>query len=317
MLCAILKKSWKQHPIKQQLYGHLPPISQTIQVRWTRHAEHYWGSKDKIISGVSPVESYTQIHQCWLTSKGYIHQLCADTGCHLKDLPSTMADRDGWRETETVKGIHVICMHWWWWWWWWYHFWNMLFVKLFLLFLLSFFMMDFSFENKQAASLSLNLKRRNRGKTWIVFVSPNICRLKTVECSTCFFFVCFFLKSKLNTQQFNKKKRHNTVCLLLLYTWKNKNNNADIFKYDWLFCSFFFIAQNVHMGRVRMNQRWGWNALAHTLGQWCSFSVKSLCFSASFHWVKIFPGLSNFPDAHAILAVAPPAYVLHMDMPPV
>ena len=24
------EKSWKQHPTKQQLYGHLPPISQTI-----------------------------------------------------------------------------------------------------------------------------------------------------------------------------------------------------------------------------------------------------------------------------------------------
>ena len=33
MLRAILNKSWKQYPSKQQLYGHLPLISQTIQVR--------------------------------------------------------------------------------------------------------------------------------------------------------------------------------------------------------------------------------------------------------------------------------------------
>ena len=33
MLCAVLNKLWKQHPIKQQPYGHLPPISQTIQIR--------------------------------------------------------------------------------------------------------------------------------------------------------------------------------------------------------------------------------------------------------------------------------------------
>ncbi len=45
-LQAILNKSWKQHPTKQQIYGHLPPISQTIQVRRTRHAEHCWRSKD-------------------------------------------------------------------------------------------------------------------------------------------------------------------------------------------------------------------------------------------------------------------------------
>ena len=37
MLRAILNKSWRQHPTKHQLYGHLPPITKTIQVRWTRH----------------------------------------------------------------------------------------------------------------------------------------------------------------------------------------------------------------------------------------------------------------------------------------
>ena len=30
MLQAILNKSWKQHPTKQQLYGHQPPILKTI-----------------------------------------------------------------------------------------------------------------------------------------------------------------------------------------------------------------------------------------------------------------------------------------------
>ena len=33
MLGAILNKFLKQHPTKQQLYGHLPPISKTIQVK--------------------------------------------------------------------------------------------------------------------------------------------------------------------------------------------------------------------------------------------------------------------------------------------
>ena len=40
MLRAILNKSWQQHPTRHQLYGHLPPITKTIQVRRTRHAGH-------------------------------------------------------------------------------------------------------------------------------------------------------------------------------------------------------------------------------------------------------------------------------------
>ena len=52
MLWAIFNKSWRQRPIKQQLYGHLPPITKTIKVRWTRHAGHCWRSRDKLISDV-------------------------------------------------------------------------------------------------------------------------------------------------------------------------------------------------------------------------------------------------------------------------
>ena len=40
MLRAILNKSWRQHPTRHQLYGYLPPITKTIQVRRTRHAGH-------------------------------------------------------------------------------------------------------------------------------------------------------------------------------------------------------------------------------------------------------------------------------------
>ena len=52
MLRAILNKSWRQHPTRQQLYGHLPPITKTIQVRRTRHAGHCWRSRDELISDV-------------------------------------------------------------------------------------------------------------------------------------------------------------------------------------------------------------------------------------------------------------------------
>ena len=37
MLRAVLNKSWRQHPTRHQLYGHLPPITKTIQARRTRH----------------------------------------------------------------------------------------------------------------------------------------------------------------------------------------------------------------------------------------------------------------------------------------
>ena len=38
ILRAILNKSSRQHPTRHQLYGHLPPITKTIQARRTRHA---------------------------------------------------------------------------------------------------------------------------------------------------------------------------------------------------------------------------------------------------------------------------------------
>ena len=40
MLRAILNKSWRQHPTKDQLYSHRPPVMKTIKIRWTRHAGH-------------------------------------------------------------------------------------------------------------------------------------------------------------------------------------------------------------------------------------------------------------------------------------
>ena len=42
----ILNKSRRQHPTRHLLYGLLPPITKTIQVRRTRHAGHCWRRKD-------------------------------------------------------------------------------------------------------------------------------------------------------------------------------------------------------------------------------------------------------------------------------
>ena len=52
MLRAILNRSRSQHPTKQQLYGLLPPITKTIQIRRIRHAGHCWRSRDELISDV-------------------------------------------------------------------------------------------------------------------------------------------------------------------------------------------------------------------------------------------------------------------------
>ena len=127
MLLAILNKSWKQHPTKQQLYGHLLPISKTIQIRRTRHAGHYLRSKDELISDVlrwalhshlPPISKTIQdMQDCWRSkdehisdvllwtpshacavierpARTYLQQLCTDTGCCLEHLPEAIDNRN-------------------------------------------------------------------------------------------------------------------------------------------------------------------------------------------------------------------------------
>ena len=96
MLRAILNSSWRQHPTKQQLYGHLPPITKTIQIRRTRHAGHCWRSTDELISDVL---LWTPSHgraKAGRPVRTYIQQLCEDTGCSPKDLLEAMNDRERW-----------------------------------------------------------------------------------------------------------------------------------------------------------------------------------------------------------------------------
>ena len=98
MLRAILNKSWGQHPTKQQLYGHLPPIMKTIKVIRTRHAGHCWRSRDELISDVL---LWTPSHgraKAGRPARTYIQQLCEDTGCRPENLPEATNDREEWRE---------------------------------------------------------------------------------------------------------------------------------------------------------------------------------------------------------------------------
>ena len=108
-----MNQSWRQHPTKQQLYGHLPPITKAIKIRRTRHAGHCWRSRDELVSDVS----------LWTPSHGqakagrpawtYIRQLCVDTGCSPEDLPRAMGDREVWR--ERIRNIRTDSATWWWW----------------------------------------------------------------------------------------------------------------------------------------------------------------------------------------------------------
>ena len=115
MLQAILNKSWRQHPKKHQLYGHLPPITKTIKVRRTRHLGHCWRRRDELISDVLPwTPSYGRAKVGRL-ARANIQQFCEDTGCSLEDLPEAMNDREEWR--ERVRNIRAGDTTWWWWWW--------------------------------------------------------------------------------------------------------------------------------------------------------------------------------------------------------
>ena len=114
MMRVIMNKSWWQHPTKQQLYGHLTSVRKTIKARRTRHAGHYWRSRDELISD----------ELLWTPSHGrakagwpawiYTLQLYEDTGCSPEDLPEAMNDREGWR--ERVRDIRAGGTKWWWWW---------------------------------------------------------------------------------------------------------------------------------------------------------------------------------------------------------
>ena len=105
MLQAILNESWRQHPTKQQLCDHLPPLTKTIKVRRTRHAGHCWRSRDELISDVllwTPSYGRAKAGQPAWT---YIQQLCEDTGCSPRTCQRQWTI--GW-SGERGSGISVL-----------------------------------------------------------------------------------------------------------------------------------------------------------------------------------------------------------------
>ena len=106
MLRAILNKSRQQHPTRHQLYGHLPPITKTIQARRTRHC---WRSKDEIVSDVLLWTSAYGQSKAGRPARTFIQQLYDDTVCNPEDLPEAMNDWETWR--ERVRDIRASRRH--------------------------------------------------------------------------------------------------------------------------------------------------------------------------------------------------------------
>ena len=116
MLRAILNKSWRQQHTRHQLYGHLPPITKTIQVRQNKHAGHCWRSRDELISDVFLWTPTYGREKAERPARTYIQQLCENTGCSPENLPEAINDREKW--WERVRKIRASATTWWWWWWW-------------------------------------------------------------------------------------------------------------------------------------------------------------------------------------------------------
>ena len=110
ILRAIFNKSWRQHPTKHQLYGHLPPITKIIQVRRTRHAGHCWRSRDELISDVllwTPTYGRAKVGR---PARTYIQDTSRIHTFRIRDVSLKTCQRR-WtigRSGERGSGIHTF-----------------------------------------------------------------------------------------------------------------------------------------------------------------------------------------------------------------
>ena len=109
ILRDILNKSLKQH--------------RTIQIRRTRHAGHFWRSKDEHISDILQWTSKHERLSVGRPAKSFINHFCANTGYGLEELLGATDDRDGWRESQgnpfcqyDLMMMMMIGFQEWWWW---------------------------------------------------------------------------------------------------------------------------------------------------------------------------------------------------------
>ena len=106
---CFLNQFWKQQPTNQQLYGHLPPIAQTMQIRQATHAGHCCRKKRT---------------NSWLMfSKWHLHMSIPVLAMHQKLIfisSARILDALQWsyqeRWLERVKAIWTVGLPYWWWW---------------------------------------------------------------------------------------------------------------------------------------------------------------------------------------------------------
>ena len=149
MLRAILNKSWRQHPTRHQLYGHLPPITKTIQARRTRHAGHCWRRRDELISDVLLwTPTYSRV-KAGRPARTYIQLLCEDMGCSPEDLPEAMNDREEWREWVRDIDMRMMMM-------------MMISPNIYFLYFAFHILVSSSFNSVFKTSISSNLKKKKK-----------------------------------------------------------------------------------------------------------------------------------------------------------
>ena len=91
ILCAVLNKSWKQHPTKTTAVQPLTSHLQNYPGKVNKTCWKLLGNKDKLINDV-----FLWTNQCWLNSKKlYSSGLPSIMFC-VEDLPRIMTDRDEW-----------------------------------------------------------------------------------------------------------------------------------------------------------------------------------------------------------------------------
>ena len=121
MLRAVLNKFWRQHPTKQLLYGHLPPITKLYKL----DDPDMQDNAGEVRTNVSDVLQWTPSHARAKSGRPagtYIQQLWADTGCSLKtseerwtiktDVERGSGRTLNWRTLNWIAWIWTVWLNW-------------------------------------------------------------------------------------------------------------------------------------------------------------------------------------------------------------
>ena len=97
-----------------QLYGHLPPITKTIQVRRTRHAGLCWRIRDELIRDVLLWTPHMAVQK-----QDNQHEHTFSSYVRIRDvvLKTYLGRWTIGRSGERGSWISVLSARWWWWWW--------------------------------------------------------------------------------------------------------------------------------------------------------------------------------------------------------